>query len=273
MDGFASNLSNIALKATDQKFYGAGTIQPDPRWHLAPHFHSVHEIIVVNQGRLHLKSRDFSITAGPGDILFYRAGFVHEETSDPESPVGTQFISFATGDPLPWLPVRLYDTKGRVRQITAWLVADHDERRAPEMRKPLLGALLGELHRICAEPDRDPWIEPILAFMRKNLARPLTLDDLACQGKMSRFAFVRKFKRLCGRTPMEELRLTRLEQARTLLLTTSLPVKAIAPAVGIGDEYQLSKLFRSHFNLTPRHLRTRGTPSAARRDSSTRAPH
>ena len=62
---------------------------------------------------------------------------------------------------------------------------------------------------------------------------------------------------------MEELRLSRLDQARTLLLTTNLPVKAIAPAVGIGDEYQLSKLFRSHFNLSPRDLRTRSVPAVA----------
>ena len=74
---------------------------------------------------------------------------------------------------------------------------------------------------------------------------------------MSKFAFVRKFKRLCGPTSMEELRLIRLDQARTLLLTTNPPVEVIAPAVGIGDEYQLSKVFRSHFNLFPRDLRIR----------------
>lgn len=226
---------------------------------MAPHFHSFHEIIVVDRGRLLLKSDGPAVTAGRGDILFYRSGFVHEETSDPKAPVGTLFIAFDTGDPLPWLPLRVYDAQGRVRQLVAWLVDDELDRRTPEMRRPLFDALFGELHRLCGVP-RDPWVEALRAFIRKNLARPLTLDDLARQGKMSKFAFVRKFKRLCGRTPMEELRLSRLDQARTLLLTTNLPVKAIAPAVGIGDEYQLSKLFRSYFNLSPRHLRTRSVP-------------
>ena len=202
-----------------------------------------------------MKSGGQDVTAGPGDILFYRSGFVHEEISDPKAPVGTLFIAFNTGDPLSWLPLRIYDAQGRVRQLVAWLVDDVRDRRAPEMRKPLFDALLGELHRLCGVP-RDPWVEAILVFIRKNLARPLNLEDLARHGKMSKFAFVRKFKRLCGRTPMEELRLSRLDQARTLLLTTNLPVKAIAPAVGIGDEYQLSKLFRRHFNLSPRDLRT-----------------
>jgi AraC-like DNA-binding protein len=152
--------------------------------------------------------------------------------------------------------LRTHDTNGRVLQLVHWLIDDVGHRRAPELVRPIFDVILGELRLLCAVPP-DPWLEAILSFMRKNLARELTLDDVARQGKMSKFAFVRKFRRLRGRTPMEELRLLRLDQARTLLLTTSLPVKAIAPAVGIGDEYQLSKLFRRHFNLAPSHLRTR----------------
>jgi len=258
MDALAINLSKIALKFRDPQIYGAGAIHPDPGWRIAPHFHSFHEIIVVVQGRLLLKADRQMVTAVPGDILFYRAGLVHEEISDPHAPPGTVFISFDTGDSLPWLPLRVYDAEGRVRQLVAWLVDDERERRASEMRRPLFDALFGELRRLCHTPS-DPWLENSLAFIHENLVRPLTLDDLARHGKMSKFAFVRKFKRLCGRTPMEELRLTRLDRARTLLLTTNLPVKAIAPAVGIGDEYQLSKLFRSHFNLSPSHLRTRSS--------------
>jgi AraC-like DNA-binding protein len=222
---------------------------------MAAHYHSFHEIIVVNRGRLLLKSEAEEWTAGAGDILFYRAGFVHEEASDPRSPVGTCFLAFETGDPLPWLPLRLHDTRGRVRELVSWLVEDEHERRAMESRHALFEALFSELRTLCGV-SRDPWLEAVLNFIRKNFARPLTLDDLARFGKMSKFAFTRKFKLQCGRTPMAELRLTRLEHARTLLLTTNLPVKAIAPAVGIGDEFQLAKLFRRHFNMAPSQLRT-----------------
>ncbi len=254
MDALATFLSKIAMRLIDYQIYGTGAIQPSPSWHMDPHSHTFHEIIVIMEGRLLLKSGDREVTAVPGDILFYRSGFVHEETSDPQIPVGTLFIGFETGDLLPWLPLHLHDARGRVRQLIAWIIDDEGTRQAPEMRRPLFEALFGELRRLCDAPP-DPWLEDLLAFIRKNLTRPLTLDDLARRGKMSKFAFVRKFKRLCGRTPMEELRLIRLDRARTLLLTSNLPVKAIAPLVGIGDEFQLSKLFRSHFNIPPRSLR------------------
>jgi AraC-like DNA-binding protein len=256
MERIATNLSKIALKFHEPRIYGVGAVVPNPRWHLAPHFHHFHEIIAVQQGRYEVKSSAQTTRASTGDIVFYRAGFVHEETSDARDPVGIDFIAFDTSDPLPWLPLLTHDTHGRVRHLIRWLMEDVRGQRAPELQRPLFEALLGELRLLCAVPH-DPWLEALLLHMRENLARRLTLDDLAAMGRMSKFAFVRKFSRLRGRTPMEELRLIRLDQARTLLLTTSLPVKAIAPAVGITDEYQLSKLFRRYFDLSPSHLRTR----------------
>jgi AraC-like DNA-binding protein len=241
----------------------SGAIHPDPRWHTAPHSHPFHEVIAITEGRLFLNSEKDAVVAKAGDILFYRSGFVHEERSDPKHPLGSLFFSFGIRDSLPWLPLISHDSSGRVRQLIEWIVDDERTRRPSEMSGLFLEATLGELRRLCHSPT-NPWLKDLLAFIQENLARPLTLDDLARQGRMSKFAFVRKFKRLSGRTPMEELRVVRLDHALTLLLTTNLPVKAIAPAVGIGDESQLSKLFRLHFKLTPRDLRIQAQGSAAK---------
>jgi len=54
---------------------------------------------------------------------------------------------------------------------------------------------------------------------------------------------------------MEELRQIRLHEARNLVLSSDLPMKMIAAKVGIGDEYQLSKLFRRYFGIGPRDMR------------------
>ena len=237
------------------QLFGFGAVPPDPRWHMAAHSHSFHEMIAVTEGRLLLSFGTDSLVAKAGDILFYHSGFVHEEKSDSKRPFRSLFFSFAMKDSLSWLPVLTHDTDGRVLQLMKWITEDERERRPADMRGIFLEAMLGELRRLCHSPA-NPWLKDVLAFIHENLAHPLTLDDLADQGNMSKFAFVRKFKRLSGRTPMEEVRLIRLNQARTLLLTTNLPVKAIAPAVGIGDESQLSKLFRLHFKLSPRDLRT-----------------
>jgi transcriptional regulator GlxA family with amidase domain len=46
-----------------------------------------------------------------------------------------------------------------------------------------------------------------------------------------------------------------VERARDLILSTSLPLKEIAPAVGLGDVFRLGKLFREQLGTTPAGLR------------------
>lgn len=240
-------------------FYGAGRILATPYWRMAPHSHKDHEIIVMMRGKMNLRTPCGELVARRGDILHYRPGLVHEEWSDPRQPFQSCFVAFKAGDGPLEFPLCLHDEGGRVRQIIRWVEEDTAALRAPELRATLVESIIHEMRRLSGTP-LDPWLETVRDFIRHNLSHRLTLDDLARSGKMSRFAFVRKFKRLGGRTPMQELRAMRLNHAHTLLLTTNLPVKAIAPEVGIGDEYQLSKLFRARFNLSPRGMRIRNRP-------------
>ncbi len=241
----------------EPEFLSAGEVRPEPDWHMPPHSHQVHELIVVLAGRMRLEMDGQTLTAGAGDLLLYRAGHVHKEASDRKEPVSTFFLVFKAEEAaLNHFALRLRDADGRVRQMAAWLVRDHRAGVAPERQTPLLRALLHETRRLCASPV-DPWLNDQRQHMQQSLAGRLYLDDLARRCGMSKFAYVRKFRRLSGTTPMRDLQRIRLNQARTLMLTTGLPVKAIAPAVGLGDEYQLSKLFRRHFRLSPREMRAR----------------
>ena len=56
---------------------------------------------------------------------------------------------------------------------------------------------------------------------------------------------------------MEDVRTLRVEYARELILTTNLPLKAIAPMAGMSSEYALSKVFRRVLGTTPGALRRR----------------
>lgn len=245
------------MSMAEPTFLSAGEVKPQIGWHMPPHSHQVHELIVVLDGRMRLEIDGHSLMAEPGDLLLYRSGHVHKEISDDTAPVNTFFVVFEADDAaLKHFQLRLRDADGRVRQMAAWLVRDHRAGVPPDRQTPLLRALLTETRRLGATPV-DPWLMELRRHMQKQLAARVHLDDLARHCGMSKFAFVRKFRRLSGTTPMRELQRLRLNQARTLMLSTGLPVKAIAPAVGLGDEYQLSKLFRRHFKLSPREMRVR----------------
>jgi AraC-like DNA-binding protein len=255
MAGIAHTCLKLAVKPPALEFLHGDEVAPNPRWSMPAHRHSFHELIVVMSGVIRANVAGQSIRGEAGDLLFYQAGRVHEEASDLKAPVNTFFVAFKADDKLPEFPLRLRDTDGRVRQMIIWLVRDYQANASMTgQHGALLQAMVAELRRLCASPV-DPWLLELRAHLQDNLAQTIYLDDLARRSGLSKFGFARKFKRMSGRTPMQELRLMRLNQARTMMLTSGLPMKDIAPAVGLGDEYQLSKLFRRQFLISPREMR------------------
>lgn len=236
---------------------GIGELTPSPTWHMAPHQHPHHhELIVVLEGKMLLKADQGELTAKAGDLLFYRSKLIHEETSLPSDPVHTLYLSFRGKSKKLDLPLFLEDRNGRVRQMAMWIQRDLKDGRSVKNCTPLLHAILEELHALCSLPP-DPWVQDLRHFMREHMTQELSLAQLAKQGGMSSFGFVRKYKKLSGETPMTDLRLLRLNAAQQMILSSNRPFKDIAAAVGLGDEYQLSKLFRRYFGLPPRDFRRR----------------
>ena len=233
---------------------------PDPRWRMNAHSHAFYELIVVMAGRLHVEIADKAVAADSGAVLLYPAGVVHREWSDSNNPPETYYISFKGIVP-PQAELRLrQDDRHRIRQMAAWLFAD----RVPgEKWKQAQNLLI--LHLILQEffspQDRNSGRNDLLSVTRgiilEQIAAPLSLAGLAKQAGLSKYHFVRKFKRLSGRTPMAETRALRADYARDLLLTTDLPLKAIAVKTGLGDEYALARVFRIQFDLSPGAFRKR----------------
>lgn len=255
----AMTCQKLLMRKTPIEFLSGSEIPPEHGWHMPMHSHPIHELIVVLGGRMRLETETEDLMTQAGDLLFYHSGMSHRETSDEAHPVNTFFIAFKGEDSvLDQFPLRMRDADARVRQMVSWMVRDHQAGIAPSQQTDLLKAVINEMDRLWTTPI-DPWLQDLREFMRSRLPQKLYLADLARQAGMSKFAFVRKFKRLSGRTPMQDLQSMRLDQARTMLLASGLPLKAIAPEVGLGDEYQLSKLFRRHFRLSPTQLRMRTT--------------
>jgi AraC family transcriptional regulator len=71
-------------------------------------------------------------------------------------------------------------------------------------------------------------------YMHANLARELTLPELASAARLSPYHFLRVFKQAYGRTPTSYLRQYRLECALRLFESGSLPVSEVAARVGMS---------------------------------------
>ncbi|HEX9134744.1 MAG TPA: response regulator [Ktedonobacteraceae bacterium] len=89
------------------------------------------------------------------------------------------------------------------------------------------------------------------AYIAKNYAHGLTLGQVAAHADMAPTYFSRIFKQELGCTYTKYLTRIRLEEAKRLLSTTTLPVAEIAYAVGyLGPNY-LTGVFKAVEGITP----------------------
>jgi AraC family transcriptional regulator, transcriptional activator FtrA len=106
-----------------------------------------------------------------------------------------------------------------------------------------------------AGPD-DPGLAPLLDWMRAHLHEPLTLTAIAQHANTTKRTLIRHFRAITGTTPIKWLNAQRIQRARELLETGTLPVEEVGEVSGLGAPAN----FRRHFIPA-----TGVTPSAYRR--------
>jgi len=84
-----------------------------------------------------------------------------------------------------------------------------------------------------------------------------TLDEMAAACGMGRSSFAMYTKQLCGDTPVAVLTRKRLDQAKTLLRQTALPVTEIALCCGFGSSQHFATVFQSYTKMTPSGYRAK----------------
>jgi AraC family transcriptional regulator len=97
--------------------------------------------------------------------------------------------------------------------------------------------------------------EHIREYVRLNLTKDITLDELASLAQMSRFHFSRSFKQSFGDSPIRYINRERFKFAQSLLSESRLPISDIATHVGFGSVQRFMKIFRDFSGMTPTEYR------------------
>lgn len=101
-------------------------------------------------------------------------------------------------------------------------------------------------------------VERVLAVVRSRLGQQYTLDDLAKMAMFSKFHFARMFRRVTGLPPRRFLYALRLQEAKRLLVTTSMSVADISHEVGYASVGTFTSRFTSSIGVSPAHYRRLG---------------
>jgi len=95
----------------------------------------------------------------------------------------------------------------------------------------------------------------VALWLDAHAHEPLDLEQVARQGGLSAFHFLRLFARVTGVTPHQYLVRARLRRAAKLLAQGTLPVGAIAYEVGFGDLSNFVRTFHRAAGRAPRDFR------------------
>lgn len=103
-----------------------------------------------------------------------------------------------------------------------------------------------------AKSDR---IQSVLDYARRNLHRPLSVEDLAEVARLSPRQFSRAFHAETGQSPAKAIESLRVEAARILMEQTRHPIEAVAEQTGFADRERMRRAFLRAFGQPPQAIR------------------
>jgi AraC-like DNA-binding protein len=260
-------------------------------WRNYLHSHSFYEICYafVGRGRFTINGR--TQTVRRGDVFVAKPNEPHEIVSSRSAPLGIYFWSYtlvpaakrpprpvdaATDEllrafigtttlpagPAPHMAqtiAMLTDEIARqwpgclpvIEALTRKLLLDTARAVVPEGTRP---TMLPAVSR--SEADRIA--QAALRYVHDNLARPISVRDVAAQVQLSERHLERLVRKETGRTVLQHLTAARVDAAAQQLLDHDVPIKQIAAGVGYQDVRYFTTLFRKRTGMTPARFRAAG---------------
>lgn len=136
-----------------------------------------------------------------------------------------------------------------------------DQPGYPETLAILLAFEVGRLRGQINEPKPlqgglPQWqVKIVVDYLDSHLADKTSISELSALLQLSRFHFIRAFKKTVGMPPHQFILHRRIERARELLANRDLTVGEIADRTGFSGTAQLTRAFRQIAGTTPTAFR------------------
>lgn len=111
-----------------------------------------------------------------------------------------------------------------------------------------------------AQFEGPPAMRDLVAWIEREPAADLSVEQLAARVQMSPRHFARVFSEQVGATPAKLVQSIRLEAARRALEQTTRGIDAVAAQCGFGTAESMRRAFQRAFGLAPAEYRARFAP-------------
>ena len=214
------------------------------------------DLTVVINGELEYNVNGKKVCLESGDVICIPEGAVRERK---ESEGEVDYVSFNfTCDREIRLPLQL---KNAVHSDVLLLVAAYDKIGVSpyfdnrEKNGHLLACLVSVLEDRAERQKFSPLTLKIMKYIRENMDKKITLEDITRLTFFSSVYCDTVFKRETGRSIIDHLIDIRVDEAKKLLLEGTMSLKEISESVGFNDYNYFSRVFKSRTGYPPSSYR------------------
>lgn len=222
-----------------------------------PEGFNYHQLLWVESGEGTFTSGGQRRMLGPGEGLFCRAGTSHSYEKA-GSAFSTRWVTFYGGDGMLdyfGVPDHFYFTadNGLVSSIDE---LDRICRGSSTIMSRSAAGYSAISNWLAGIFDSEPTPVTIVhQYLESHFGEPITLDNVAAQVNMNRYALCRYYRETQNTTVMEQLRRIRIEKAKQYLRHLSCTIEEVASMCGFESSSYFGKLFREDTGLSPREYR------------------
>lgn len=199
----------------------AGCFLADPNYIIQREYHNSYLLLYTRNGQGTLKTQGVSLSLGPESCVVLDCHKPHEYCCSGEE---WEFLWFHFGGSG---ADTLYPLLSRL--LHAWLNQEQRDQKGTY--------------------DRE--ISWAVTYIKEHYGEPITIDDMIQTLPISKFHFIRCFRRLMGVPPYSYLTNYRINMSKVLLRTTQQPVAEIGQACGFQEASNFIAHFKKHTGLRP----------------------
>ena len=151
------------------------------------------------------------------------------------------------------LPVRISRTAGLkyVREIEA----SRSLTELSRLEKKMTDDFIGRVREIKSTLGFSPDVRIAMDYIRSNLTRPITIEEVASHVGYSGYYLSRKFAKETGEKFADFVNRERIEYAKTLLRITNLPIQSISDTLQFSSLSYFGRVFRKITGMSPKAFR------------------
>lgn len=260
------------------------TVSPSATWINDPHFHDDIEIVTVTDGYMGFCVNGEEILLNEGDTLFVNSDIIHYSMSKrterttcvlfifhpgilcSSNAVESKFITPVIKNPgIPFIHFTPDTEAGRKMQRDVMKITEYssNEFQITHQCFEIWENVLNSCREILAEETNTypnsqvEALKKMLNFIQKDYMNPITLEEIASAGNVSRTFCNNLFKKYTNQTPIENLTRFRVGKVADYLKDTSLSMAEIASKTGFAGSSYMSETFRKYFGESPRDYKKR----------------